>query len=135
VLKCVKGTSVSYQLDVLTMSGVLLNSTSHTVNPVTTHFPAVSSISPVCFYDNNYVISVTCSCIHYVLFMYSLPAQSTKFMILAGFLFVFFAFSPLHASQSISLRTPASECDLFLPNEKNRDVIRPKIRCCGAKIS
>ena len=135
MLKCVKGTSVSYQLDVLTMSGVLLNSTSHTVNPVTTHFPAVSSISPVCFYDNNYVISVTCSCIHYVLFMYSLPAQSTKFMILAGFLFVFFAFSPLHASQSISLRTPTSECDLFLPNEKNRDVIRPKIRCCGAKIS
>jgi len=39
------GTSVSYQLDVLSMSDVLLNSSTHTVSPAALRFPAVSHVS------------------------------------------------------------------------------------------
>ena len=41
---CDKGTSVSYQIDVLSMSDVLLTSSTSTDNPVTTHLPTVSNI-------------------------------------------------------------------------------------------
>ena len=40
-----QGTSLSYQLDVLSMSDVLLASSTHTVNPVTTRFPDVSHVT------------------------------------------------------------------------------------------
>jgi len=39
-----KGTSVSYQVDVLSTNDVLLSSTTQTANPVTTRFPAVSHV-------------------------------------------------------------------------------------------
>jgi len=42
---CDVGTSVSYQVDVLSMSDVLLTSSIHTVNPVTIHFTDVRHIS------------------------------------------------------------------------------------------
>jgi len=42
---CIKGTSVSYQVHVLSVSDVVLSSSSHTSNPVAVRLPAVSHVS------------------------------------------------------------------------------------------
>jgi len=41
---CAEGTSVSYQLDVLSMNDVLLTSSTHTVNPLSVRFSDVSYV-------------------------------------------------------------------------------------------
>jgi len=51
-----KGTAVSYQTDVFSTSDVLVMSSTHTVSPVTIHFPTVSHIP---YYNTVFIIFIT----------------------------------------------------------------------------